>query len=531
MSTMKRVQFAVSDEMNHTAASIYGSEFCPNHPSYKVVSWCSTHEISICMVCFKLDHAKCKGVEPLEEAIKSTNSKAELKSLRQRVEETRNIFKRLVKDRNHNIDALENQKDVLKADVKTFKERIYQHLERLEYRLEKEIDLALDRHKHKLEDQIFEYNQRDGTLASLYNDLIHINEDSTENHTILFLKEANVVQRKEEEFLKGDVGSLKNINLQLKMDETVRKVVDVPTIANVKMVESYPTNPPDLQSLSKDDKQSESMLIKVEESVKEYNMDKFKFVFERDIDIKPTFSTNALVPEVTGGMILPDGRLFVVDKVNKRLLGYTAKGQLAKETFMEYEPYAMTYLDVNRFYLTVPSQLCIEIRDYGALQFSERIDIKHHVSGISSYEDTIAVVCENFGIALLDHTGAMVNKIPMKGNKEGPLHFLGKTICYAESKKGTIHVLSVSGEVKFTSTVKGLGYVQGIAVLRDSSFLVSRSSPGNKVTWHFSPDGHQQALREEFESFKSPRSITYEKKLKKLFVANGVRTISIFREV
>ena len=28
---MKRVKFAVEDVMNHTAASIYGSAFCPNH--------------------------------------------------------------------------------------------------------------------------------------------------------------------------------------------------------------------------------------------------------------------------------------------------------------------------------------------------------------------------------------------------------------------------------------------------------------------------------------------------------------------
>jgi hypothetical protein len=45
---MKRVKFAVEDAMNQTAASIYGSEFCPNHPT-KVVSWCSNHEISINM--------------------------------------------------------------------------------------------------------------------------------------------------------------------------------------------------------------------------------------------------------------------------------------------------------------------------------------------------------------------------------------------------------------------------------------------------------------------------------------------------
>jgi gas vesicle protein len=56
------------------------------------------------------------------------------------VEETRNIFKRLVKDRNQNIEMLEDQKEVLRTDVQTFKERIYQHLERLEHKLSKEID-------------------------------------------------------------------------------------------------------------------------------------------------------------------------------------------------------------------------------------------------------------------------------------------------------------------------------------------------------------------------------------------------------
>lgn len=526
---MKRVKFAVEDEMNFTAASVYGSEFCSNHPTYKVVSWCPKHEASICMVCQKLDHTKCGDVEAIEEALKKTNSKQDLKSLKYRVEETRNIFNRLIKDRNRNIDALEKQKEVLREDVKNFKERIREHLERLEYRLSKEIDLALDKHKEKLNDQIFEYNKRDETLKALYRDLIHINEDTTPNRTIIFLKEANVAQKKQEEFLNGDVGSLKNISVQLKMDETVRKVVDVPTIAYVKTVESYPTNAPELNKLTTE-AENETMLVKVEESVKEYNMDRYKFTLEKEIDVKPTYATNALVPEITGGMMLPDGRLFAVDRQNKRLLGYAAKGQLAKEAFMEYEPYAMTFLDVNKFYLTVPSEKRIEIRDYGALQYCDKIEMKHHVSGISSQDESIAVVCENHGIAILNKEGKIESTISMKGNNEGPLHLQGNTICYAESKKGVIHVISLSGEVKFKTTVKGLGYLQGVAVLRDSSLLVTKASPGNRTAWHFSPDGHQQALRDEFSALTSPRAIVYEKKTKKLYVANGVRKISVFKE-
>lgn len=375
---MKRVQFAVEDAMNQTAASIYGSEFCPNHPTYKVVSWCSNHEISIYMACSKLEHAKCPGIQTLEEVIKNTNSKSELKSLKHRVEETRNIFKRLVKDRNQNIEMLEDQKEVLRADVQTFKERIYQHLERLEHKLSKEIDLALDKQKAKLQDQIFEYKTSDDTLTALYNDLLHVNEDSTENHKVLFLKEANVVQKKEETNLQGIGDSLKSISVQLKMDETIRKIVDVATIAYVKTVESYPTNPPDMSALTAETN-TETMLVKVEESVKEYNTDRFRFTLERNIDINPTFSSNALVPEITGGLILPDGRVFVVDKLNKRLLGYTVKGQLAKETFMESEPYAIAFLDASKFFCTVPSTQTIEIRDYGALQYAEKIDIKDHV--------------------------------------------------------------------------------------------------------------------------------------------------------
>jgi hypothetical protein len=52
-------------------------------------------------------------------------------------------------------------------------------LERLEHKLSKEIDLALDKQKAKLQDQIFEYKTSDDTLTALYHDLLHVNEDST----------------------------------------------------------------------------------------------------------------------------------------------------------------------------------------------------------------------------------------------------------------------------------------------------------------------------------------------------------------
>jgi hypothetical protein len=70
---------------------------------------------------------------------------------------------------------------------------------------------------------------------------------------------------------------------------------------------------------------------------------------------------------------------------------------------------------------------------------------RHHVSGISSYEEKVVVVCENFGLVIINKTGEVLDKIAMKGNKEGPVHFLGQTICYAESKKGIIHVMTITG--------------------------------------------------------------------------------------
>jgi hypothetical protein len=79
-------------------------------PSDLQASQCSDSYLLqvICMVCSKLEHAKCQGIHTLEEVIKNTNSKSELKSLKHRVEETINIFKRLVKDRNQNIETVES---------------------------------------------------------------------------------------------------------------------------------------------------------------------------------------------------------------------------------------------------------------------------------------------------------------------------------------------------------------------------------------------------------------------------------------
>jgi hypothetical protein len=50
---MKRVKFAVEDAMNQTAASIYGSEFCPNHPT-KVVSCLPRDALKISILTWNL---------------------------------------------------------------------------------------------------------------------------------------------------------------------------------------------------------------------------------------------------------------------------------------------------------------------------------------------------------------------------------------------------------------------------------------------------------------------------------------------
>jgi hypothetical protein len=106
----------------------------------------------------------------------------------------------------------------------------------------------------------------------------------------------------------------------------------------------------------------------------------------------------------------------------------------------------------------------------------------------------------------------------MRHNEEGPVDVCADRICYAETKKCLVHSFTHDGKRKFTVKVEGIGYIHGVALLKDSSVLVAKLSPGRHSIVHISQDGKEKMLRLELNEIAAPRIFAVHRTKRKILL-------------
>ena len=93
------------------------SEYCEKHDTNKFIGWCSSHDIGVCTLCKKMDHAECSGMESLTELRNVFELSAEFKSLKSKFSKIKTMYRSLQEERRSNIESLQFQKMQIREKI------------------------------------------------------------------------------------------------------------------------------------------------------------------------------------------------------------------------------------------------------------------------------------------------------------------------------------------------------------------------------------------------------------------------------
>lgn len=114
--------------------------FCDAHGRQKVVKYCIRHDNLLCEKCVTENHIHCKGVVSIETAAKNMKQISSIENIRRRISCLQELSMSIVKRKSENIILLNNQRDSLAEMISTMRERINNHLDKIENDLRKEME-------------------------------------------------------------------------------------------------------------------------------------------------------------------------------------------------------------------------------------------------------------------------------------------------------------------------------------------------------------------------------------------------------
>ncbi|CAC5419596.1 unnamed protein product [Mytilus coruscus] len=506
------------------------SEHCEKHDSKEIVSWCPVHDVGVCSECQENDHSDCDGLESLSEIVSIAQLNSDFKTLKVKFGNIRKIYKKLQREREGNIESVKTQKVQIRDEIRKLRENLNYHLIELENKLISELDKTCEKYATNLSGEITDYKYRNAILDSHDDESAKAKEYGSNLQIILAAKKGMAIVKHEVEHLTKLNETIRNYSVEFKLAEAIKDVLNIKSLGSVETIEanayvnlemlninpflpSIKTVKPKITVENKEDHRWHRTRLK---RSKEFNMNT---------------SLDKFLPEVSGAAFMPDESIILADTAHKRLLHVKDKGQIFQEVSLPFEPFDVAVLGNSKLFISILNDRRVEVRDINSMEQIDELILPSNASGLNAFEDSLlVVVCEKTGLYLVGSDNS-INIISMKHNDEGPVDINAETISYAETKKCLVHSYTHGGKRKFTLKVDGFGYIHGIALLKDSSILVAKLSPGRHSITHISQDGKDKMLRLELNEIASPRSLAVHRKKRKLLLVHGVRKISIFQEL
>lgn len=135
-ATRNHKTILISDYQSSPTIVTDNPQFCVYH-NEKYQLYCVIDRVPICYKCTK-EHGKCGEIIPLEEVIRDVKTSEDFLDISQSLIDTLGNIKKLREAKESNITSIEHQKEAIIEQHYQLKNRVIQHLKRLEEEFKKE---------------------------------------------------------------------------------------------------------------------------------------------------------------------------------------------------------------------------------------------------------------------------------------------------------------------------------------------------------------------------------------------------------
>ena len=510
-------------------------EFCPIHEGKVMEHFCQSHSKLCCSSCIAEDHRQCDKVVKVDEAVQKSREANDIPKLNNALAKYKAHLDIVLKNRSTQLKKLETKKGKLMEEFLNVKKHIISQLEKMEKDMKTKLEQTHKQEARKIHGEVEKCQEIQSGVINA-SEMLEVAENHGSSSQIIdtvekVRQECGYYEKK----IDGINNKLRKIDYDIAVDRSLEQMIKKLNQFGRIDVNTSPSGLPPapkiastlgLQSTTtKTDAVKPTLALTGKEAneIGEFNA-------------KSNEDAQDLTCWFTGALFLPDGRIILADRTNRKLKLFTSNFNAVSELVLSSKPWDVTVMSDKEIAVSLPTECRIQFVTVSprTMTTTRMISTEEPCYGIHQVNGKIMAVTYDGdppNLKILSPEGQELTYVCV--DEDGftlfskPLYVAsspnGNDIFVADERLGCVIDLTENGELNFTYSAMDLGHAAGIAIDNDGNIYVCGNTSNSVHV--LSPQGDRVKVLVTGENISYPRAIAYEPKEKKLLVTQGDKDV------
>lgn len=475
--------------------------------------YCQIHNIPLCKCCITEQHKECTELKPIQEIVKNVKESVAFEDLEHRVKDVLEIVMKIAKVQHENRTHLEGKHADIIDKVEFVKTIVNSHLDQLKQDLLNQ----LTEHQEHTNRVIKSLDDMQRSVGAIRNELTKSKEHASDFQTFLYINEWDSKVQKYETEINAVEYHEGNIELTIERRLILEQIIHAITKFGVLNV-SF-SNPERL-SLRKD--RQGQLFIPTPNLLNRVKLTNIETV---RIPKKPkTFPQNI----IRGCDILADGRLVLVDMINKKLMLMDLNGTCAKYLNLKNEPYDAAVIENSLVAVTLVEKKEVVIIDLNCSEIQRSFPVFYRCFGIVFKDGKFYVCCDHRMVQVVLLSGEIFSTLSLVEPATYCSMFNDKLYFATQDLSNGVYCCDFNGKVHWKFDCQESSFPLGIA--NDNSGNTFVTCRKNNTVILIGKNGiESRILLSEEDNLHKPVAIHYNCEKNLLLVCNESGKSLVFR--
>lgn len=476
---------------------------CLSHGE-KLDYFCPRHDEVVCEICIDNNHEGCHNIIDIDEASKGLEP-SEIADVKSVVEEMAGTIEKFIKDQQDNKTNIDEQKKSILAEIKHFRDKIIEHLDRLQQDLVGDLTDTHQKISTEITEMVEELEIKRSELTSLKTNFDKVTDKEKSPFNFIIAKKVKKEYSRIKKPLNGILHGMTHSNLEFDASpEAELLVLEIESFGTIAISEK--------SSSLKISSQSDDLKLNLNPA---RDIADIKLKVKTDINLKnkPQLSVQKCV-------ILPDNHFLFVDEKNERLVVHEQDGSHHHDISVSNKPFDVAVIDSRRIAVTYGRGRQLEILDIVKHKCEKIIKTGNDCWGMSYRDGNLFVVVYRKGIEVMSMEGQVITVIPVNVDHVFYISLHANKIYYTDWAENTVNCCDFNGSEIWCYGYDNVVSQQGIAADADGNvFVVGYRTNNVMVT---SPDGRRYKilLKGESDGLNWPTGLFYDAQGDRLLICN-----------
>ena len=481
------------------------SLFCEKHKECEVEYFCVDHDELCCRDCLAKTHKSCVNTMSLDSASKDAKQSQLFSDCQEQLTSINQMYKRVLKYREENVNGIKDDKEKIKENMRTIKEKLIQRINQVEKELTNKLDILVQENIKFQQDEISRVLEVTEEVELYLKEMLFIVEHGSEKQDFLLCRKIDKCLHQADNDLQTTTSELKRVTLSF--DESNDLLPSIKAFGDVTVSKvtdhtiTYKT-PKDQQAQFVSDKTTIMSTFKLQNRIE---------VTGRAI---------------TGMVVTDDNHLLLCDHhhVNSKFFTvYYPSGKYMKTIDVHYPPWDIAIIPKAHRAVVTLTQKIVQMQFINLQTFTQddkliTIPNSTTIWGIAATSDNIIVGDEGM-IHCLDIEGTYLRTITLSTRLNARYLSIGHNKQIYYSTHTSINRVKLDGTEVFSYEIPNEEDHRKIAIDRNGNVYVVGYDTNTIQRLNSNCTVANRVLKESDE-VKEPLSICFNKNSDKLYMAN-----------